>query len=82
MKYQIPHHAAFKVVQHCRLAAVKADLLQVLSHDQNINEDQIWPDMILTTCTQLFLCYAVSISRRKYQPICLMYLFLPLTPGS
>ncbi len=56
MKYQIPHHAAFKVVQHCRLAAVKADLLQVLSHDQNINEDQIWPDMILTTCTQLFLC--------------------------
>ena len=56
MKYQIPHHAAFKVVQHCRLAAVKADLLQVPSHDQNINEDQIWTDMILTTCTQLVLC--------------------------
>lgn len=43
-------------MQPCRLAAVKADLLQVLSHDQNINEDQIWTDMILTTCTQLFLC--------------------------
>ena len=50
----------------------------MLSHDQNINEDQIWTDIILTTCTQLVLC---SIEERKnnnqFARYALNFLLLP-----